>query len=308
MKIHVITMLFAFAMLPCQALAKSSAHGDGKLALFSYHLGEYAEVQYRNDGGYIENGLEKIHEIMRSRDGKRHRMDPGLIEFIDEIQDHFGAETIELISCYRSPEINRSIIARGRGAAGESLHMKGNACDIHIDEIDESKIYEYTKNRRLGGSGFYPRHGFVHIDTGPVRNWEEPPWPERVLVGSENNPNQNWISVTDKDTYLPGEKISVSISNNSYEKRRLSIKSVWLEGFRKGDWSEHEKISHKIPGKKSPPGEISSGEAVIPKIQRPGKYRMVIFVKNSKGEPPFYSNEFYIRKSSKMAGAKSGLR
>ncbi|NLD27657.1 MAG: YcbK family protein [Myxococcales bacterium] len=308
MKLYVIIILFTLAALPCRALAEYSARGDGKLALFSYHLGEYAEIQYRNEKGYDKEGLAKIDEIMRSRDGKKHRIELRLIELIDEIQDHFGADTIELISCYRSPEINRSIIASGRKAAGESLHVRGKACDIHIDEIDESSIYEYAKNRRLGGAGFYPRHGFVHIDVGPIRHWEEPPWSERVLVGSENNPNQNWIAVTDKDTYHPGEKISISIFNNSYESRRLSIKNSWLEGFRKGDWSEHEKIQHRISSKKLPSGGRSSGKVAIPECQLPGKYRLVIFVKNSKGEPPFYSNEFYIRKNSGMNNVEFGQR
>ena len=46
----------------------------------------------------------------------------------------------------------------------------GRALDIRL----ESKLSDaMTKARAMqrGGVGWYPHSGFIHIDTGPIRNW-----------------------------------------------------------------------------------------------------------------------------------------
>jgi hypothetical protein len=56
------------------------------------------------------------------------------------------------------------------GVAEHSQHIVGRALDIRVD----SKLSEaMTKARAMerGGVGWYPHSGFIHIDTGPVRNW-----------------------------------------------------------------------------------------------------------------------------------------
>jgi hypothetical protein len=48
--------------------------------------------------------------------------------------------------------------------------MYGRALDIALDsKLPEAM--EAARAMRRGGVGWYPHSDFIHIDTGPVRNW-----------------------------------------------------------------------------------------------------------------------------------------
>jgi uncharacterized protein YcbK (DUF882 family) len=55
--------------------------------------------------------------------------------------------------------------------ASDSQHMNGNAMDISMPGVPVFKVRQVARSLGMGGVGFYPRSGFVHIDTGPVRYW-----------------------------------------------------------------------------------------------------------------------------------------
>jgi hypothetical protein len=56
------------------------------------------------------------------------------------------------------------------GVAENSQHMYGRALDLCID-TKLAEAMEAARAMRRGGVGWYPHSGFIHIDTGPVRNW-----------------------------------------------------------------------------------------------------------------------------------------
>ena len=291
-----LVILLLTATVPALAAGKvlPKLQNDGRIAIYNYHEDEYAEIQYRDEGGYKRAGLAAIAKIMRSRgDGKTHPIDRRLIEILDHVQDHFGAETIEVISGYRSPSYNDNLRMNGRGAARESLHKKGQAADIHIDEIEEAKLFAYLGEIGVGGVGYYPRYYFVHADVGPPRTWQEAPPKERVMIGTENNPNDAWSAITDRNLYRRGDKISVKVTNNGYNSASLK-KNVWLVGFRKGKWSDLERII-KGGTKRLKQGASTTLNWSLPADQRLGKYRLVIFADSKFEAPPAYSNEFYVR-------------
>ncbi len=80
---------------------------------------------------------------------------------------------VRIISGYRSPETNQALRKTGGGVAKKSYHMKGGeAIDFNLEGgVPLSKIRNAAHELRLGGVGYYPKSGFVHIDTGPVRRW-----------------------------------------------------------------------------------------------------------------------------------------
>lgn len=296
--VEIITViLILLSSAPAQSAEEPKIiNGDGRLALFNYHEDEYLEETYRNEGKYIDDALRNICHIFRSPgDGRTHTIDVRLIELIDNIQDHFGAETVEIISGYRSPGYNRQLKLTGHDVARESLHMRGKAADIHIDEVREEDVFEYVKDLGAGGAGLYPRFSFVHIDLGPPRTWMEKPDGARILAGTENNPNDAWAAVTDKNTYRRGETLELTVRNNSYDRQRL-VKNVWAELFRRGKWAEHDKIG-KIKGSAAlQQGQETKTSWKIPKDQPFGKYRLVVFTSRDFSIPPAYSNEFYVKK------------
>ena len=78
---------------------------------------------------------------------------------------------VEVLSAYRSPTTNAWLASVSRGVASDSQHMNGNAMDIRFPGVPVFKIRQAARSLDMGGVGFYPRSGFVHLDTGPVRYW-----------------------------------------------------------------------------------------------------------------------------------------
>ncbi len=283
-----------FFLLIGLAQAKDVARGDGKLALYSYQTGDYVAAVYRTDNGYDKEGLEKIYKVMRSPDGQVRPISIKLIELLDNIQDHFQVQTVEIISGYRSTKYNKGLRSMGRKVANESLHTKGLAADIHLDEITEKQVKEYVVSLKQGGVGYYPNYDFVHVDVGLKRYWAEKESSKRKLVGVKANPNQAWTAVTNKNIYAKSEPIKVKVANRTYKKMKL-VKNVWFDLFRKGKWAKHEKIKQIKGRTKLKPGE--SEEIIWQQKDMPyGKYRLVIFTSKDFNVPPVISNEFYIKK------------
>ena len=79
--------------------------------------------------------------------------------------------TVDVPSGYRSPEHNAWLASVSRGVANDSQHMNGNAMDIRFPGVPVFKIRQAARSLQMGGVGFYPRSGFVHIDTGDIRYW-----------------------------------------------------------------------------------------------------------------------------------------
>ena len=74
---------------------------------------------------------------------------------------------IEILSGYRTPRTN----ARIAGAAAGSLHMYGRAADFRLAGVSAAATASIARALEIGGVGFYPAEGFVHIDSGRVRRW-----------------------------------------------------------------------------------------------------------------------------------------
>jgi uncharacterized protein YcbK (DUF882 family) len=83
-----------------------------------------------------------------------------------------GTQTFHVISGYRSPVTNARLRVRNKGIAKYSLHMHGKAIDIRLPDDDLLELRRAARALGVGGVGYYPRAGFVHVDVGRVRYWE----------------------------------------------------------------------------------------------------------------------------------------
>ncbi|BCL69409.1 hypothetical protein TUMSATVNIG1_13570 [Vibrio nigripulchritudo] len=99
-------------------------------------------------------------------------MDAALFDQINSIQGLIGSDAeVQIISGYRSPATNKALRAKSKAVAKKSYHMLGKAIDFRLDGVKLSEVKKAALSLKAGGVGYYPKSNFIHIDTGPVRNW-----------------------------------------------------------------------------------------------------------------------------------------
>ena len=95
-----------------------------------------------------------------------------LIDEIIAVAEHFDARGIKVISGFRHPKYNLSLVKKGREVARNSQHTQGNAIDFFLPGVPTRALYDYLLEHHDGGVGFYPVSEFVHVDFGPKRTWQ----------------------------------------------------------------------------------------------------------------------------------------
>ncbi|MBN9090253.1 MAG: DUF882 domain-containing protein [Reyranella sp.] len=143
------------------------------LSLLNVNSSEQLTVTYWADGAYKRDALNKLNHFLRdSKTGEQTEMDPLVFDVLWHTMQISGyGGTVEVLSAFRSPETNAWLASVSRGVARDSQHMNGNAMDIRFPGVPVFKIRQAARSLQMGGVGFYPRSGFVHLDTGPVRYW-----------------------------------------------------------------------------------------------------------------------------------------
>ncbi|MFN3598210.1 MAG: DUF882 domain-containing protein [Aquificaceae bacterium] len=142
------------------------------LNMYSLNTGERLKTLYWMDGNYIESSLKDINHFLRDyRSGEITNMDVNLLDLLYLITKLSGKEEIIVISGYRSPTINYYLHKTKKGVAKDSYHTLGRAIDIRIEGMSLGALRDLALALRAGGVGYYPKSGFVHLDTGPFRYW-----------------------------------------------------------------------------------------------------------------------------------------
>ncbi|MGZ9897894.1 DUF882 domain-containing protein [Shewanella gaetbuli] len=161
------------AMLPKTAQASRSTKGFKDLSFYNLHTGERGEGHFWIDGQYQKETLNTFSQVLRDhRQNIAAPMDKRLYEYLFQLQNVLNnKDEIHVISGYRSPKTNQMLAAKSNGVAKKSYHMKGMAMDIAIPSVNLKELRDAAISLQLGGVGYYPSSGFVHIDCGPVRSW-----------------------------------------------------------------------------------------------------------------------------------------
>lgn len=143
------------------------------LRLHNTHSGEHIAAEYWSQGWYNPDVLARINHFMRDwRTGDVIDIDPGVLDILHELQARCGADRpIQVICGYRSPATNAMLAKRSSAVAKNSFHMKGMAVDIRVPDVNLKGLRQMALDLRAGGVGYYPRSGFLHVDTGPIRTW-----------------------------------------------------------------------------------------------------------------------------------------
>ncbi len=163
------------ALIDSSALA---AIPEKRLAFRNVHTNDRVDARFFANGRFDPQGLAELNHGLRDwRTNDVTIMDPDLFSLLGEIRDRLGVDprrSFDLISGYRSPHTNAALRARGgehTGVASQSQHMLGKATDVALPGVELGRLRLAALSAQRGGVGYYPRDGFVHVDTGRVRAW-----------------------------------------------------------------------------------------------------------------------------------------
>jgi uncharacterized protein YcbK (DUF882 family) len=154
--------------------AESASTDEHHLRLYHTHTGERIDIIYRRGDQYLPEAEEKLDHFLRDhRTGDVKHYDPRVLDFLSDLAAAVGHANgeIDIICGYRTSWSNEFLRARSAGVAKNSQHMQAHAIDIRIPGVDTLKLRNAALALGRGGVGYYPRSGFVHVDTGRVRTW-----------------------------------------------------------------------------------------------------------------------------------------
>src|SRR5437868_7463102 len=142
-----------------------------RLRLANVHTGESFDGPFRDDVGAISQAMADLSVFLRDHhSGETIAIDIGVLDFLASVMDAVGATRATILSAYRTRETNAMLAKTTFGVADNSRHIYGRALDIRLDSRNEQAM-EAARAMLRGGVGWYPRSGFFHLDSGPVRNW-----------------------------------------------------------------------------------------------------------------------------------------
>ena len=160
--------------MPTSADARSFVRSGRSLRITNAHTGEKFQGEFWSNGKYNTDAFHEIKKVFRDhRTNETFPIDPRLLDVMYVLQQRAGntRNGYDLFSGYRSPHTNSKLRKTSSGVAKKSLHMLGQAVDIRLPGTNISRLRKDAIALKAGGVGYYPSSGFLHLDTGRVRNW-----------------------------------------------------------------------------------------------------------------------------------------
>lgn len=217
---------FAFLMVFASMLfASAQASAETRtLKLYFIHTKERAEITFKKNGRYQQDGLNKLNKFLRDwRRNEPTKMDPRLFDLVWQVYTKVGGrDYINVVSAYRSPTTNSMLRSRSRGVAKTSQHMLGKAMDWYLPGVKLATLRNTALKFEAGGVGYYPRSGspFIHTDVGNVRHW--PRMSRRELLAVF--PDGKTMHIPSDGKPMPGYEQAVA----AYESRKRSGGSIQI--------------------------------------------------------------------------------
>ena len=148
------------------------ASGWFRLRLLDAYTGASFDGIYRDAKGPIARVMDELCVFLRDQhSGGMTNIDVGVIDFLANVMAATGQTSAIVLSAFRTPETNAMLARTTFGVAENSQHLYGRALDVRF-ATNLSNAVAVARAMRRGGVGWYPHSGFIHLDTGPVRNWD----------------------------------------------------------------------------------------------------------------------------------------
>jgi hypothetical protein len=148
--------------------------GDGAIALINAHTKQSVRIRYRlPDGTYPAEARQQIDRLFSVPVSSSDHISLRLVSVLDYIEDH-----------YRQP------------------------IDIRMRKVLSAEWFQTLKAMSCCGVGYYHDNS-LHVDTGPVRYWDETT--SKVYTNISEHNKQIMVR-TDQDIYLPGETVELRLA------------------------------------------------------------------------------------------------
>ena len=148
-----------------------------RLRMHHLHTGESIDVAYRRNDDELPGGMDMLDHFLRDHRTNEDADYP--VEEFDLLHAlmeklHKPNGVIEIVCGYRSEASNEYLrgLSAETGVAEHSQHVLSRAIDIRVPGVSTAKLRDAALSLEMGGVGYYPRSGFVHVDVGPVRQWQ----------------------------------------------------------------------------------------------------------------------------------------
>jgi uncharacterized protein YcbK (DUF882 family) len=168
-----LSIIAGTVMLPGMARAVPAPPPPGRvLRLTNPHTGEKFDDAYRDDVGPIPMHMQNLSVFLRDYHvNETINYDVEVIDFLAAVMEATGQTEATVLSAYRTRATNEMLARTTFGVAENSQHIYGKALDIHFG-TKMAEAMGVARGMKRGGVGWYPHSGFMHIDSGPVRNWD----------------------------------------------------------------------------------------------------------------------------------------
>jgi uncharacterized protein YcbK (DUF882 family) len=136
------------------------------------HTGETFKGSYRDATGPLPGAISDLAVFLRDfHVDKSGPVDIGMLDFLADVMTAINQSSATVLSAYRTRETNERLRATNFGVAEQSQHLSGRAIDVTFDSR-LTGAREAAVAMKRGGVGWYPDSHFIHLDSGPTRNWE----------------------------------------------------------------------------------------------------------------------------------------
>ncbi len=142
---------------PSTSTVPRDATGRPMLSLTTINRREsLAVAALRDDGGFASVDLDRVAVLLRAGSGEAHPVDPRTLDLVYQVERHFEAPEIRVVSGYR---VSRP--------GSRSNHGKGRAIDLVVPGVPDEIVARYARELGFVGVGVYPASQFVHLDVRP---------------------------------------------------------------------------------------------------------------------------------------------
>ena len=147
------------------------------LRLHHTHTGEDIAIVYRVGNTYLPDAIDKLNYFLRDhRTQDVANYDPQEFDVLHSIMQTLRRPNgvVNIVCGYRTSGSNEYLRSRSAetGVAEHSQHILSKAIDIQVPGVSTVAIRNAALALGAGGVGYYPRSHFVHVDVGPVREWQ----------------------------------------------------------------------------------------------------------------------------------------